>query len=254
MFYSAQTVIDLGTFKEKKIRIALVDADVFVYRTGFASEDVDENIAKARLVEWFTDVVYINCKADDYKAYITGKSNYRYDVAKTVPYKGNRKDMKKPKHYDFLRDVLVRRLGAEVTDGIEADDAVAIASAEDPSAIIVHVDKDLDQLPGKHYNPNKDLHYEVSEIEGLRNFYKQMLVGDRTDNIEGVPKIGPVKAGKWLDNKQTEQEMLQQVWELYQQAAMSQERLIENGQLLWLQRKPGQMWLPPFALQGVSGK
>lgn len=232
----------------------IVDADVFVYRIGFASEDVDEKIARARLVEWFTDIVYINCKADDYKAYITGKSNYRNEVAVTVPYKGNRKDMKKPKHYDYLRDVLVKRLGAEMTDGIEADDAVAIASAQDPSAIIVHVDKDLDQLPGKHYNPNKDLHYEVSEIEGLRNFYKQMLIGDRTDNIEGVPKIGPVKAGKWLNDKQTEQEMLSQVWELYQEAGMSQERLIENGQLLWLQRTPGQMWLPPFPLQDASGK
>lgn len=235
-------------------QIVLVDSDVFVYRIGFASEDVSENIARARLVEWFTDVVYINCKADDYKAWITGRKNYRNDIAVTVPYKGNRKDMKKPKHYDFLRDVLVTRLGAEVTDGIEADDAVAIASAEDPSAIIVHVDKDLDQLPGKHYNPNKDLHYEVSEIEGLRNFYKQMLVGDRTDNIVGVPKIGPVKASKWLDDKQTEEALLKQVWELYQKAEMPLERLIENGQLLWLQRTHNQLWLPPFTLQGASGK
>ena len=237
-----------------KPSIALVDADVMVYRIGFASENDSESIARARLVEWFTDIVYIDLQCEDYKAWITGKSNYRYDVAKTVPYKGNRKDMKKPKHYDYLRDVLVKRLGAIVTDGEEADDAVGIASTENPSAWIVHVDKDLDQLPGLHYNPVKCEKYTVTEFEGLRNFYKQMLTGDRTDNIEGIHGIGPVKASKILSECKTEQELYEAVWKTYQKNELTHERLLENGQLLWLRRTPGQMWSAPSISQDASGQ
>ena len=47
--------------------IALVDADVMVYRIGFASENDSESIARARLVEWFTDIVYIDLKCEDYR-------------------------------------------------------------------------------------------------------------------------------------------------------------------------------------------
>lgn len=238
----------------KQPSIALVDADVMVYRIGFASENDSESTARARLVEWFTDIVYIDLKCDDYSAWITGKTNYRYDIAKTVPYKGNRKDMKKPKHYEYLRDVLVRRLGAIVTEGEEADDAVAIASTENPSAWIVHVDKDLDQLPGLHYNPVKCEKYTVTEFEGLRNFYKQILTGDRTDNIEGIHGIGPVKATKILSECKTEQELYEAVWKTYQKNELPQERLLENGQLLWLRRTPGQMWSLPSISQDASGQ
>lgn len=238
----------------KQPSIALVDADVMVYRIGFASENDSESTARARLVEWFTDIVYIDLKCDDYSAWITGKTNYRYDIAKTVPYKGNRKDMKKPKHYEYLRDVLVRRLGAIVTEGEEADDAVAIASTENPSAWIVHVDKDLDQLPGLHYNPVKCEKYTVTEFEGLRNFYKQILTGDRTDNIEGIHGIGPVKAAKILSECKTEQELYEAVWKTYQKNELPQERLLENGQLLWLRRTPGQMWSLPSISQDASGQ
>lgn len=87
-------------------KIALVDADFLVYRIGFSTEDEPVGIAKARLTEWLENFIYINLKADEYKAWITGKSNYRYDIAKTVPYKGNRKDVQRPKHYEALREHL----------------------------------------------------------------------------------------------------------------------------------------------------
>ncbi len=226
-------------------KLALVDADVMVYRVGFATEDNSEQLARARLVEWFTDIVYIDLKCDDYKAWITGKSNFRYDIAKHVPYKGNRKDLKKPKHYAYLRDVLVKRLHAEVTEGEEADDAVGIASTLHPDAWIVHVDKDLDQLPGNHYNPVKKEQYVVTPFEGLQSFYKQLLTGDRTDNIEGIHGIGPTKSAKIIKGCQTEEELFEAVWKTYQKHNQPIERLLENGQLLWLRREPGQIWSPP---------
>jgi len=231
---------------------ALVDADMLVYRVGFSCEEDDEQDAKNRLVEWFTDVVYLTLECNDYKAYITGKTNFRYEYAVTVPYKGNRKDMKKPRHYAALREHLQKRLGAILTEGEEADDAVAIQSCLG-NYWLVHQDKDLDQLPGWHYNPVKGEKYYVTEFEGLQNFYKQMLTGDRTDNIEGIHGIGPVKADKIISKCSTEQELYEAVWKTYEKHNLPHDRLVENGRLLWLRREPGQIWCPPSVSQAVNG-
>jgi predicted transport protein len=224
-------------------KVALLDADFLVYRIGFSTEEASEQIAKSRLTEWLTDIVYINLGCEDYKAWITGKTNYRNDVAVTQPYKGNRKDFVKPKHYDALREHLMR-LGAVVTEGEEADDAVAIESSCG-YYWIVHQDKDLNQLPGHHYNPVTDERYFVSDTEALRNFYTQLLTGDRTDHIKGLHLIGPKKAEKILKDCKTEAEMYAAVKKAYESKEEPFERLVENGKLLWLRREPGQMWEPP---------
>lgn len=226
-------------------KVALLDADFLVYRIGFASEEDTEEYAKARLVERLKDIVYFELNCDDYKAYITGKGNYRNEIAVTQPYKGNRKDMKKPKHYEALRDHLVR-LGAVVTEGIEADDAVGIEAAKmQDTCWIVHQDKDLDQLPGWHYNPVKLEKYHVRDFDGLHSFYTQLLVGDRTDHIKGLWKVGPVKAEKYLKGCKTEQELYEACVRAYEEHNEAPERLLENGRLLWLQRKEGELWSPP---------
>lgn len=223
---------------------ALLDADFLVYRVGFSTQEEEETDAHARLIEQFNTIVYFDLSCEGYKAYITGKKNFRYDIAVTHPYKGNRKDFVKPKHYDYLRNLLMR-MGAEMTDGIEADDAVGIESFKD-NYWIVHQDKDLDQLPGWHYNPVKQLKYYVTEFDGLYNFYKQLLVGDRVDNIVGLHGIGPVKATKILDGCKTEEELYLAVQKAYAKANEPYDRIIENARLLWLQREEGQIWEPPI--------
>ena len=235
-------------------KIAFIDADFLVYSVGFTTEEDSEHIAKARLTEWLENFVYVRLQCDDYVAWITGKGNFRYDLAKTVPYKGNRKDAKKPKHYEALRNHLVKRHEAIETTGYEADDAVGMALTENPEAIICHVDKDLDQLPGKHFNPNKDLEYEVTEFEGLRNFYTQLLTGDRVDNIQGLMGIGPKKAEKALQECTTENELMDAVWKMYQDKNESWERLLENGRLLFLWRFDQQKWSPPSSWLAANGK
>ena len=227
----------------KTPKVALIDADFLVYRIGFSCEDAEVQLAKNRLTEWLTDMVYINLQCDDYKAWITGKTNFRNELAVTVPYKGNRKDFVKPKHYDALREHLIR-LGAKVSDQEEADDAVAIESCLD-NYWIVHQDKDLNQLPGHHYNPVTDERYYVTEFQGLKSFYTQMLVGDRTDNIQGLHMIGPKKAEKILKDCKTEGDLFQAVKKAYEEKEEPFERLVENGRLLWLRREPGQIWEPP---------
>lgn len=237
----------------KTPKLALIDADFLAYSVGFAcEEDEDPRMAKNRLTEWLTDIVYMDLKCEDYVAYTTGPNNFRYDVAKTVPYKGNRKDMKRPKHLDALKEHL-KRLGAVETVGIEADDAVAILNAQEPDKyIMVHVDKDLNQLPGWHYNPNKCEKYFVDQEEADRNFWIQMLMGDRVDNIPGVAGIGPVKAKKALKECKTYEEMEAAVLKIYNDKEYSLEYFIEQGQLLWLQRYEGELWQPKSTQQSVQ--
>lgn len=224
--------------------MALLDADIICYRTGFASEDVDEKLCLARVTELVTDIVYFQLKCDDYKAYITGKGNFRNDIAVTAPYKGNRKDMKRPKHYEAIRKHLVD-LGATQVEGMEADDAIAIEATAN-GGFIVSIDKDLDQIPGHHYNFVKHEEYFVTEEQGLLSFYKQILTGDRVDNIIGIKGIGPVKADKLLAKCKTEKEMFDVCVKAYNDNGEDGvARTIENGNLLWLLRAPNQHYQAP---------
>ena len=63
----------------------------------------------------------------------------------------------------------------------------------------MHDDKDLLQIPGLHIYRGKYL--TIDELESVRFLYKQILTGDSTDNIQGVPGIGPVNADKLLNNQ-----------------------------------------------------
>jgi hypothetical protein len=221
---------------------ALIDADSLVYAIGFSSEDIEEPLAKWRMNE-AVDTILSDVGADTYFGWLTGKGNFRNDIAKTAPYKGTRV-APKPAHYVALREHLQVKYGFMMTQGIEADDAVGIAcyALHEDETIMVHIDKDLNQLRGWHYNYRKKEKYHVTEFEGLLSFYTQILTGDRIDNIIGIKGIGPVKAAKLLKDCKTETELYFAVLEAYENNA---ERVLENGQLLWLQREHGQLWEPP---------
>lgn len=231
--------------KDEVPKELLIDADFLIYSIGFASEEDSEKFAKSRLVETLEDLVYIYLKADSYEAFLTGKNNYRYEIAKTQPYKGNRKDATKPKHYDALRECMITRLGAVIVDGQEADDEVAIRMSKEPDKyLLVGVDKDLRQIPGWHHNPQKGLTEYINEFMAYKSFCTQMLTGDRVDNIPGLEGIGPKKAEKALADAKTVEELLAAVWKIYQEKEHGLEYLTEQGQLLWLRRYEGELWQP----------
>jgi len=120
--------------------------------------------------------------------------------------------------------------------------------------VIVSLDKDLLMIPGLHYSwhieggpatnrwVREAREVEISDIEGLKYFYTQLLVGDPSDNLKGVPGIGKVKASKMLAGDLTEEEMFTIVRDAYP----SMEAMLLNGQCLWIQRQPNQIWEFPF--------
>jgi 5'-3' exonuclease len=135
--------------------------------------------------------------------------------------------------------------GFVVVDGIEADDAVGIAAyeLEEDESLMVHIDKDLNQFRGHHYNYRKKEKYYVSEFAGWHAFYLQILTGDRIDNIEGLKGIGPAKGTKILKDCTTVEELYEAVLKAYDGDTP---RVLENGNLLYLQRKQGDVWQPPL--------
>jgi 5'-3' exonuclease len=173
------------------------------------------------------------------------ENNYRY---KLYPlYKSSRLKAPKPKHHWALGKFIEDEWGVTVAKGEEADDLLGIYQTEglevphvkgDDPTIICSIDKDLLQVPGRHFNFVKGEFYEVTWLDGLKSFYKQLLTGDRTDDIPGIRGIGPVKAGKLIDPCETEQEMVEVVRSMWQ----DDEKVDLYGKLLWVRREPEEMW------------
>ena len=221
--------------------IALIDGDILCYRIGFATQEESQDVAIRTMASFLEELVMFELNVSEWNTYLTGPTNFRNDYAITAPYKGNRKG-EKPTHHGLLREYLELTWTGTGTEGIEADDAIAIdATTYGDESIIVSLDKDFDQVQGWHYNFVKKEKYYVQADEGLLNFYMQFLVGDRIDNIIGVKGIGPVKARKILTNcGRLESDLWAAVVE-----HLGEERALENGRLLYLRRKEDELWNPP---------
>ena len=178
--------------KKHGVKKELLERHVHPIKWHFAKKMVDDRI------KGILEAV----GATEYKCYLTGKGNFRNDVATILKYKGTR-HAPKPHHYQNIWDHLVKKYDAVVITGMEADDAISIAQYKgDGNTVICSRDKDLRMVPGFHYSwqcgdrqPEKPL-YKITELEGHYNLAYQMLVGDTVDNIWGVPGYGPVKAAK----------------------------------------------------------
>jgi len=215
--------------------LALIDGDILVYRIGFTTEDVDFNIAAWRMDELLKDILEA-VQATEFQIYLTASNDTTAFRKQVYPeYKGNRK-APRPVHYEKLREYLVAVHGASISTTIEADDAIGIDSRNTPNCIIVSIDKDLLQIPGKHYNFVKREFKEVNEYEGLYFFYKQLLMGDKADNIKGIDGIGEKKAERILNTAEdfTEEEWFRVVREAYGNDA----EMLMNGECLWILQKP----------------
>lgn len=228
---------------------ALIDGDIVAYNNAASAEGDPVEIALMR-ADLFMRSILETTGAKTYRVFLSGANNFRHSIY--PEYKANRKDMVEPQWRQACKEFLVREWNAEVTDGYEADDALGINQTSD--TIICTIDKDLDMIPGKHYSwpimrggniVREGKIYEVSEVEGLRSFYRSLLVGDRTDNIFGVDGIGKVKAAKAIDHLETEEEMFERVAELYQG---DMDRMLLTGKLLYIMREEHKQWEFPQSM------
>lgn len=204
-------------------RVALIDGDILVYEAAHrCQEGIEWDPGEVTKYADFPEAVrLLNESIKDIEEFTGATSsvvaltdsarelNFRRSV--WPGYKCHREakpgssDDGRPLLYKALREYLREAHLVMQKEGIEGDDTIGILATSDVSwlpmdKVICTVDKDLNNVPGHHYNWRKaELGvYYVTEREADRNFMVQTLTGDATDGFPGIPGIGPKKAEKIL--------------------------------------------------------
>ena len=194
-----------------------------------------------RLFSELMETVYCS----HYLMAVKGPDNYRN--AMYPGYKMNRHadPLKQNVFVPVLRKLAVNSGIAVAAHGREADDLLRIWAEEAMAAgddfVVSSIDKDLRCIPGKHYLMHKKELIVVTPEEARRHYYEQLLKGDPTDNIPGVPRVGEVKAAKLLEHCTTEEEFRECVVEQYLIAYGEEDwkqYLLSNGKMIHLQKGP----------------
>ncbi len=184
--------------------IAIIDADSLLY-FEMGKPTLEEAIQGIdnRILE-----ILNKTNSDRYIGFLTKGRCFRYDIAKSKPYKYNRPGTPKPPIFYALKAYIQQSpWNFKSFDGLEADDLVGMARTWHMSRdyadsyTICSPDKDvLKQLPGKHYNFQKAEFHETTQEEADAFLWKQVLMGDSTDGIPGIPGLGPKTADAIIDN------------------------------------------------------
>ena len=201
-----------------KDRIFVIDGSSYLYRAYHAMPPLSTSSGQPTgAVKGVTNML-MNLKKDSEGSSIIvvfdakGKT-FRSDIYSE--YKANRPPMP-----DELRDQLLpvksicRAIGFPLIeiDGVEADDVIAtiakMAKDANYKCVISSLDKDLMQLVEDPHTTLMDtMKHKIFNEEGVfekfgvkPNQIRDMLalVGDTSDNIPGVPKVGQKTAAKWL--------------------------------------------------------
>ena len=182
-------------------RTALIDGDIIAYRAAAWAHgnqgdlhDVVERV-EAEAAEWqaraFCNKAFItlSCSRDD---------NFRRDH---YPLYKNHRTGDPPAMLNEAKRA-IRKLATTITiPRLEADDIMGVLATGTKvvNPVIVTIDKDLRQVPGWHFNPDKeDFPVHVSERAADEFFLLQWLTGDATDGFGGIKGVGPAKAAKLL--------------------------------------------------------
>lgn len=186
----------------------LVDADIVCFQFASVNEveyqwdedlsskviDLDKAIEE---LELFIKDLKKELRAKDIVFCFSTPPNWRNQILPS--YKSNRKK-EKPSLFYALKDYIMTEFVCKTKPSLEADDVIGIMATLKPGKyVIASIDKDLKQIPGKHFNWRTGDLTEVSVEEADRFFYQQVLTGDPTDGYKGCPGIGPKKAAEILD-------------------------------------------------------
>tara|TARA_R110000868_G_scaffold79778_5_gene226871 strand:+ start:1837 stop:2685 length:849 start_codon:yes stop_codon:yes gene_type:complete len=192
--------------QDNGLKTAIIDADSILFAICVDKKQDDYQIAQygAQTERTLNDVIeefntyFLKILMDSgclqYVAFLTAGS-HRYSFY--PEYKANRKKLDKPRFLKELTAYAIETLGFCRVDGYEADDLVNMCKEQlGDNTLIVHTDKDLDQIPGNHYNYKKPEFYDVSEDTAQLNLWTQVITGDSIDNIKGIPGKGSAFAAK----------------------------------------------------------
>ena len=199
-------------------KIFLIDGSSYLYRAFHAMPPLTTSTGfPTGAVKGVTNMLRNLRKENPDSNYLSvfdakGK-NFRHDIYED--YKANRPPMPEDLREQLspLKEIC-NAMGMPVIEipGVEADDVIAtlavMGSKQGMSMIISSLDKDLMQLVEdplvKMMNTMNNQIYDVAGVEKKFGVHPEQiidylaLVGDTSDNIPGVPKVGPKTAVKWL--------------------------------------------------------
>jgi len=200
-------------------QLILVDGSSYLYRAFHAMPNLTNSRGEPTGAVYGITNMIRKLLADYEPEYIAvvfdakGKT-FRNDLYKE--YKANRPPMPDELRKQIERThEVIRAMGLPllVIDGVEADDVIgtlaAQATRKGMDTLISSGDKDMAQLIDgrvRMVDTMKDVVYDDAEVESKfgvgpdRIIDFLALVGDTSDNIPGVPKVGPKTAAKWLQD------------------------------------------------------
>ena len=257
-------------------RILLPDGDGLAYYCA-GNDDTAPGEARANLLNKVTSARRISgCAEVEILATPSGSiKGHRYAIATVKPYQGQRKGDRRPKNWQYLRDLLesgsVGGMPVTMAQDAEADDLFAERSVDPTIEPVFYTqDKDMRMLTGYHLDwvsHRIHLHEGFSstfndKLYGQAWFWHQMLHGDAADNIPGLPyineevypgktkqvRIGEVRAGRLLISDRPSFAIVSEAYaNCYGDKWLT--AMMEQACLLWLQRSPGR-WDDCCALGG----
>ena len=139
--------------------LALIDCDSLMYSTAWVCPS--QKIAERTLMQKVEKIIS-ETEVGEAHVFIKGDNNFRYSV--DPEYKANRRSSMDPEVLDRVELLYsYARKNFIESHGGEADDYVSIYSyqslEEGKLPVVCHIDKDLNMIPGWHYNcPERNVH------------------------------------------------------------------------------------------------
>jgi len=145
------------------------------------------------------------------------KIEYQQNIRKEelAEYKGNRSKDNSPHEQNEVIKAMLKNLGISsiFPREREADDIVAyICKTFEGKKVIVSVDRDFLQLVNINtilFDPIRKREFVLETFEQDTDYTKtewlraKCLLGDKSDNVPGVPRFGKAKVRKWLNGEFT---------------------------------------------------
>jgi len=179
---------------------AILDGDIIAYRIAFWAEANDPDNWVEPLENLIEEWLPNGIGPDDYVVALSCSRPDNFRRQHWPLYKNNREASYVPEQLPCIKHYLRNYYPSKLHDNVEADDLMGVY-ASSHKMIAVTIDKDLRGTKGWHYNPYKeDDPVYVDKNQAFRFFCQQWLMGDATDGIPGLWRVGPKKADKWLDS------------------------------------------------------
>lgn len=205
--------------------VALLDGDVIAYKAAAATDAQGEEESFARMLMDKITKIWVKASwATDFRMTLSLGPNFRKEAY--PEYKANRDPANRPYYLDLCKDYLRFKYEVEEQEGLEADDIMGqmATSGEFDYPVIVTIDKDLQQIPGWHCNPDKyKFPFWVSPEQAWRLEIAQWAAGDMTDGFPGLRGIGVKRALKAIREASDPLEAAWIVRGMYKEAGHTEE-------------------------------